>query len=1405
MRSLLLLPLVLALASPSWAGRYAAAEPGEEVSDGLIVHLRGDRPFRGAKVPARFLTDARWRAMRLPNQHRVRVDQADHQAAGAALAADPAVELVEPDRIRRPSLTPPNDPKFSEQWNLSMVKAREAWGWFPGRYLTASLNLDRVRVAVLDTGADCTHPDFANAGNSSPDSAFGGQINFARSVALPGRLTETTPAACDWQDDHGHGTLVAGIVAAATNNGAGVASLGAMLELMIYKVTASNGGATDADLAEAIVDATDNGARVITMSLSGTGFSQLLQNACDYAWARNVILIGAVGNSGTTASAFPAANNHVIGTGAFNSTGAVASFSNRGIQIDVVAPGDSVPTTSLVAGGRYTALYHSASGTSMAAPHVAALAGLLAMASPGVTDDAVVRRIQRSADLPQDGWSPDFGYGRIDAERAITGANWRSSSLGGVSGQVQGAIGLAIAGATITLGSRSFTTEAGGLFRLTGIAPGDYTMTVASPGVTTLSVPVTISAGSDTPTQLRMGFPYGTFLGSVNAGGAPMAGAVVTAWQGGLKQGVAVTNAVGQYRLFLPVGAYEVRAGDMFTTTASVAGQTISAESNTLVPLLEPRNFGRQEGFIRNASNAAVNGAQILLSQAGRSFGAVSAGNGEYRTIPGPAGTYVSSADEPTAGSSTAAAVSIVDNTTGRLDMVLRTGAQVLSLNPSTAAYSAAGGPGSVTIAAGSSSLTWSATSNASWLGIASSTAGTGNSTLNYNVAPNPDTATRSARIQVNEATLTVTQTGATAAVSADPSSVSVSEVGGARTVAISSSGAWVAVSQDAWILVAAPSVGTGNGSLNFTAAANPSNLARTGRIRVNGATITVNQPGASLTLEPGSISLGAAEFTTGSIQVGVSSPGLPWSATADDNWITVLGAGFGQGNGIVPYRVAANSGTAARVGTISFTGATFTVTQTGASLSINPTSASASAGGGTGTFNVTASPASFAWTSSSNAGWVTFPAGSGQGNGTVTYSVAANTSTSARTAVISVGASAFTITQAGASIVSPPPVTGGSGLHFVPVTPCRLVDTRENLGAFGRPALASGSPRSFTPSSASCGIPASAKAYALNVTVVPRGFLGFIALFPTGQAQPLVSTLNSVDGRVKANAAIVPAGTGGAITVTATDPTDLVLDINGYFVEPGVSAAGLAFFPVTPCRVIDTRNAAGGGIPASGGTRLVPVLGSGCGIPASALAYSLNATVVPSGPLGFLTLWPSGQAQPFVSTLNAITGAVVANAAIVPAGTNGAINAFASSATHLVVDINGYFAPSGSGANAQRFFPVTPCRVADSRNAGGSLGGPILAGGQTRTWPIPSSACGLPASAGAYSLNATVVPVSGLGFLTMWPAGQSQPLVSTLNALDDPIAANAAIVVAGASGAISTFVTNQTHLIVDTNGYFAP
>ncbi len=146
----------------------------------------------------------------------------------------------------------------------------------------------------------------------------------------------------------------------------------------------------------------------------------------------------------------------------------------------------------------------------------------------------------------------------------------------------------------------------------------------------------------------------------------------------------------------------------------------------------------------------------------------------------------------------------------------------------------------------------------------------------------------------------------------------------------------------------------------------------------------------------------------------------------------------------------------------------------------------------------------------------------------------------------------------------------------------------------------------------------------------------------------------------------------------------------------------------------------------------------------------------------------------------------------------------FASETTDVVLDINGYFAQPGS-TGALAFYPVAPCRIADTRNTNGQFGGPIMQGGTSRSFPVPASACNIPSSAAAYSLNVTVVPSGMLSYLTIWPTGVTQPYVSTLNSLDGSVLANAAIVPAGTNGVISVFVTNDTHVVLDINGYFAP
>jgi uncharacterized repeat protein (TIGR03803 family) len=378
---------------------------------------------------------------------------------------------------------------------------------------------------------------------------------------------------------------------------------------------------------------------------------------------------------------------------------------------------------------------------------------------------------------------------------------------------------------------------------------------------------------------------------------------------------------------------------------------------------------------------------------------------------------------------------------------------------------------------------------------------------------------------------------------------------------------------------------------------------------------------------------------------------------------------------------------------------------------------------------------------------------------------------------------------------------------QFVPLSrPCRAVDTRPSQGGNG--PIPGGTSQNFPISGeGDCAALPNAAVYSTNVTVVPsNGTLGYLTIWPAGQTRPVASTLNSVDGRVKADAAIVPAGTGGAVSIYVTDTTDVIVDVNGYFAPPAGST--LAFYPLPPCRIADTRNGTfppGLGPPSlsAGVERQFPILNATttCNIPASGVAaYSLNFTVVPSGTLGYLTVWPTGQTRPTVSTLNDVLGNVIANAAIVVAGTGSDVSAYATSDTDLVIDINGYFAPTGTGGLS--LYGTSPCRVLDTRHVGsgqpftGTLNPPV---------DVVNSPCGVTSLAQAYVFNATVVPVGALGYLTLWPDGENQPVVSTLNAADGSLTNNMAIVPAGTAGKVDAFANGLTQLLLDISGYFAP
>jgi DNA-binding beta-propeller fold protein YncE len=377
--------------------------------------------------------------------------------------------------------------------------------------------------------------------------------------------------------------------------------------------------------------------------------------------------------------------------------------------------------------------------------------------------------------------------------------------------------------------------------------------------------------------------------------------------------------------------------------------------------------------------------------------------------------------------------------------------------------------------------------------------------------------------------------------------------------------------------------------------------------------------------------------------------------------------------------------------------------------------------------------------------------------------------------------------------------IGGNTKLQLVNVNPCRIVDTRRTGGP-----IQGGTSRSFPiPQLGGCNIPTTAAVYSLNVTVVPQAsVLGYLTIYPTGLDRPLVSTMNSLDGRIKADAVTISAGLQGAVSVYVTNTANIVIDIDAYYAPSTPST--LEFYPLPPCRVLDTRNPDGqlGGPYLHGGhERDFPVLASNCNIPNTAKAYSMNFTVVPYNgqPLGYLTVWPQGVQQPVVSTLNNLTATIVANAAIVPAGTDGEIATYVSDNTQLLVDIDGYFAPPGQGGLS--LYPMAPCRAIDTRHVGsgqpfnGTLNPPV---------DVANSGCRPGSTSQAYVFNTTAVPTGSLGFLTLWPDGEGRPAVSTLNAVDGRITSNMAIV-PSTNGKVDAYANGLTQLILDISAYFAP
>jgi subtilisin family serine protease len=300
----------------------------------------------------------------------------------------------------------PNDAKFASQWHLRQIRAPQAW--------TLTQGASGAVIAIVDSGVDPHHPEFAGK-------LVAGANTYDKSGVTA--------------DQQGHGTKMAGVAAARTDNGAGIAGVAGLSPVMPMRVTDRKGRATAASIAKAIVWAADHGARVINLSLEGVIRNAAIREAAEYAFHHGALVVAPSGNCGCLSPV--AETPYILSVAATDEADQVASFSSAGAFVDIAAPGTNIPTTAMFG------TYMDDSGTSVASAVVAGVASLMFAANPSLTPEAVTRILQETAFDPQHkGRDPHLGHGRVDAFAAVSAAAaWRAPTAAAVRANEGAALG----------------------------------------------------------------------------------------------------------------------------------------------------------------------------------------------------------------------------------------------------------------------------------------------------------------------------------------------------------------------------------------------------------------------------------------------------------------------------------------------------------------------------------------------------------------------------------------------------------------------------------------------------------------------------------------------------------------------------------------------------------------------------------------------------------------------------------------------------------------------------------------------------------------------------------------------------------------------------------------------------
>ena len=386
------------------------------------------------------------------------------------------------------------------------------------------------------------------------------------------------------------------------------------------------------------------------------------------------------------------------------------------------------------------------------------------------------------------------------------------------------------------------------------------------------------------------------------------------------------------------------------------------------------------------------------------------------------------------------------------------------------------------------------------------------------------------------------------------------------------------------------------------------------------------------------------------------------------------------------------------------------------------------------------------------------------------------------------------------AATLAPVSPVRAAGVFTALASPARLLDTRpgtetvdgtmSGLGVIGTASR----PTVTVPVRGRAGVPTSATAVVVNVTVTGSQSGGYVTLWPGG-ARPDTSTLNYDAGATIANAAVV--GTTGSIALYASSPTHLILDVTGYFTGDDV------FVPLSkPQRLADTRQ---GRILTAGSILEVEAVGR-AGISPTARAVALNVTVTGALSGGYLSVFPCDAQTPNASNLNFGAGQTIANAVIAAPGesgedADGKVCFYTSATTHVIVDVAGAFTPSGSLDTL-----TSPARILDTRPGattkdGQYSGTGLRSAGSILRLPV-AGRVGIPAEVQAVVLNVTVTGAQGPGYITVYPAGRTRPETSNVNYSTNQTIPNAVVAGVGPDGSICVFASAATHLIVDVAGY---